>query len=91
MTTKLHICYICVGGLGPDNACSLVGASVSVGPHGPRLVYSVGLSIVSLTMPLLQDSLSSTYCLVMGFWIYFHQLLDEASQKTVMVCSCLQA
>jgi len=29
--------------LGPVPACSLVGASVSVSPHGPRLVDSLGL------------------------------------------------
>ena len=30
---------------------SLVGGSVSVSPHGPRLVGSVGLLVVSLTLP----------------------------------------
>jgi hypothetical protein len=51
--------------------CSLVGGSVSVSPYGPRLVYSVGLLMVSMT-PLTPailfphssiDSLSSTLCL----------------------------
>jgi hypothetical protein len=63
MKTKLHICYICVGNLGPPHACSLVVDSVSVSPHGPRLVDSVGFLVVSLTSlapsnlcpPLLQD------------------------------------
>ena len=67
MKTKLHICYICVGGLGPDHACYLVVDSVSVSLHGPRLVGSVGLLVVCLTHPvpltlsetLPQNSLSS--------------------------------
>jgi hypothetical protein len=68
MKTKVLICYICVGGLGPAHACFLVGGSVSVSSYGPRLVDSVGLldvsltpqssSILSLTVP--QDSPSST-------------------------------
>jgi hypothetical protein len=32
MKTKLHICYKCVGGLGPATACSLVGGLISVSP-----------------------------------------------------------
>ena len=69
MKTKLHICYKwgCVG-LGPASVCYLVGGSVSVGPHGSRLVDSVSLLVVSLTLlgcSLLfptcpQDSLSSS-------------------------------
>lgn len=51
METKLHICYICSGDLGSAPASSLVGGSVSVSPHGPRLVDSVGL-LVSLTTPV---------------------------------------
>jgi hypothetical protein len=42
MKTKLHICYMCVGGLDSDHACSLVGGSVSGSPPGSRLVDSVG-------------------------------------------------
>lgn len=38
MITKLCICYICAGVLGSAHACSLVGSSVSVNFHGPRLV-----------------------------------------------------
>jgi hypothetical protein len=41
MKTKLHICYIYVGGLGPAHASSLVGGSVSVRPHGPKLCGSI--------------------------------------------------
>jgi hypothetical protein len=46
MKTKLHVCYTCVGGLDPALACSLVGGSVSVSHHGPRLVDSVGLLVI---------------------------------------------
>jgi len=42
MKTKLHIWYICVGGLGPSHECSLVYSAVSVSPYGPRLMDSVG-------------------------------------------------
>jgi len=67
MKTKLHICYVCVRGLGPAHAYSLVGGSVSESSHGPRLVGSVGLPVVSMTPPtpsillqvLLQDSPNS--------------------------------
>jgi hypothetical protein len=51
METKLHISYKCVGGLSPVYAHSLIAGSVSVTPHGPRLVDSVGLLVVSLTPP----------------------------------------
>jgi hypothetical protein len=102
MKIKLHTCYIYVGGLGPAHEYSLVGSLVSVSSHRSRLVYSVDLLVVSLTslapstLPppptLPQDSPSSTYCLVVGLCFCFHQLLDEASQKTVMLgYYCLQA
>jgi hypothetical protein len=48
---KLCIGYKCVGGLGPAHTCSLVGGLVFVSPHQPRLVDSVGLLVVSLTLP----------------------------------------
>jgi len=48
MKIKLHICHVCVGGLGLVHACSLVGGSVSVSPHRSRLVDSLGLLVVSL-------------------------------------------
>ena len=61
MKTKLHICYKCVWGgepsLGP--ACSLVGGSVFVSHHGPRLVDLVEFLLVSLTTPV-QSVLSPT-------------------------------
>lgn len=40
MNTKCHICYRCVGGLGPAPEYSLVGDPDSVSPHGPRVVDS---------------------------------------------------
>lgn len=98
MRTKLHI-YEYVGGPGPAHACSLVGSSVSVSSHG--LVASVGPLVVSLTplagsnwlslSPTLpRDSSSTTCCLAVGLCICFHPLLDEASQETVMLGSCLK-
>ena len=67
MKTKIHICYECVGGLSPALVFLVVG-SVSVSHHGPRLVDSKGLLLVSLTplagsilFPTLpQDSPSTT-------------------------------
>jgi hypothetical protein len=41
--TKMDIYYKCVGGLGPAPPCSLVGGSVSLRPHGPRLVDFCGV------------------------------------------------
>jgi hypothetical protein len=49
MKTKWHICYICVEGLGPAHACSLVGGSVSGSRRGSRLGDSVGLLVESLS------------------------------------------
>ena len=65
MKTKLHICFKCLGGLGPG---SFAGCSVSVSYNGPSLVDSVvdpcdvfDLSISLNPIPTLpQDSLSST-------------------------------
>ena len=59
MKTKLHICYKCVGGLGSGHVQSLFGGPVSVSLHGPRLVYSVGLLVMSLT-PLASSFLPLT-------------------------------
>jgi hypothetical protein len=44
-TYQLPLC----GGLGLADTCYLVGGSVSVSPHGPRLVDSIGLLVVSMT------------------------------------------
>lgn len=41
--TKLLICHICAGDLGPVSPRSLVGDSDSGNPQGTRLVDSVGL------------------------------------------------
>lgn len=64
--------------------------------HGPRLVDSVGLLVVSLShltqsypATLFQDSLSSNCYLVLVLSICFPQLLDEASKQTVILRSCL--
>jgi hypothetical protein len=44
-----------------------------------------------LSPSLMQDSLSSTWDLAMGFCICFHPLLDGTTQETVMLSSCLHA
>ena len=49
MKTKMHICYICAGGLGPVHICSLVGVSVSRNPQESRIVGSVGFLLESLS------------------------------------------
>lgn len=49
MKTQLNNCYICVEGLGLSHSCCLVGSSVSMSPHKPRLVDSVDFLVVSLT------------------------------------------
>jgi hypothetical protein len=76
-----------------------VSGSVSVSFHGLRLVDSVGLLVVSLTAPahsilsrtLPQNSQSSAWCLAVGLCVCLNALLDETSQETVMLGSCLQA
>ena len=53
-------------------------------------LISLASLILHPTIP--QDSLSSAIVrLAVGLCICFHQLLDEASQKTVMLGSWLQA
>lgn len=61
METMLHICYKCIGDLGTVHSSSLVGGSVSVSHYMPRLIYSIGLLVVSLTLPITlpQDTESS--------------------------------
>ena len=86
------------GGLGLAPTCSLVGGSVSVSPHGSRLVDSVGLLVVSLTLLAYsvlsstpsQDSPSTAWCFSVGLCSCLHLLLDEASQEMFMLGSCLQ-
>ena len=52
MKTKLHICYICAGGLGSAHVCMLFGWWFSLWePQGSRLVVSVGLLMESLLFP----------------------------------------
>ena len=94
--SKLNMCYICVGDIVPVYPCPSVDGSVSVNPHDPMLVSPVGFLVIFLTSPapsvlslsLPQDSLHSG---VGVLYICFHQLLDEASQMTVMLGSCMQA
>ena len=95
MKSNPHIGYICIMNLGPPHAKSLAGGAVSVNPPGPRSVDTIGLRglsrslISSLMHP--QDSLSSVFCMVVGLCICFNQLLDEPSQKTIMLGFCPQA
>ena len=65
-----HI-WICRG-WGPAPECSLVGGSVSVSLHGPRLVDSVGLpevSLIPLVPSLPQQSSYTTWYLAVGLCI----------------------
>jgi Zn-finger protein len=45
MEAKLQDCYICVEGLCPFYACSLIGGSVSVSAQGPRFVDCIGFLV----------------------------------------------
>lgn len=82
-------------GLDPSHPCFLFGYSVYVAFGGSKLVNSVGLLVVSLAFlaPSIlppshsQDSPSFVYCL--DICICLHQLLDKASQMTVMLGTCL--
>jgi hypothetical protein len=78
-------------------AGSLVGFCVWKPPQA-QFVDSVGLLRVSLTPlthsilspTLSQESLSSTWCLVVALCITFPQLMNEVSQETVILGFCLQ-
>jgi hypothetical protein len=93
MKIKLYLSYIWVGGLGLSHTCSLVGGSVSMSPYGLRLVDSIWFSYIVLDpsgsfnppVPPSQDFLTFSYVSLM-----FPQLLGKASQRTVMLGSCLQ-
>lgn len=71
-----HLLQI-IGSLGPTPACSWVGNLVSMSPHRPKLVNTVGLLVVSLTLPscltlsptLPQDFPSSAWYLAVGLWV----------------------
>ena len=49
MKTQMHICCICGEGPGLSHACSLVCSLIDMSSYRPRLVYSVGFLVVSLT------------------------------------------
>lgn len=92
MKTKEDICYICTGGLGPPHVCCLVGGSISVSPHRPRLVdcrSSCGIPVPSGSLNPSPHSSTrfSELCLMfdVGFCICFHQLLSKASQRKVIL------
>jgi hypothetical protein len=97
MEPELHVCCICAGGLCLTHVCSLVGGSVPESSQGPRLVDSVGLSVLflflsgpSILSPALpNESLNSIQCLAVVLCICFSQLLGRASQRTVTLGSCL--
>jgi hypothetical protein len=72
MKTKLHICYKCVGDLGPAPACSLVGGPGSVVPPLFQARWLSGFSCGALDLSKLLTSIphSSTkfpgLCLMFG-------------------------
>jgi hypothetical protein len=74
------------------HVCFLVGSSVSVNPHGSRLVDFISTygSLTPLAPSVLASTLSqdyprSTQFLAVGLCIYLHQLLDETSQRPVVL------
>jgi hypothetical protein len=80
--------------LSPAFAYSLVGGSVSVGPHRPRLVDSVGLFVVSLTPHFTQfypRLFHKTPDVWHGSLHLFLSTVDEASQEVVILGPSLQA
>jgi hypothetical protein len=85
MSTKVLICCRYAGNLGPAPMCSLVGGPGSVSPHGPRLVDSLDLFVVSLT----PQTLISVWCLTVILCMCLYLLLSEAFQETVMLGPCL--
>lgn len=95
MKTKLLFCYKYVRGLAPGPACSVVSGSVSVKHPKPRFVDIISILLASLTPPssvisIPHSSISSPeFHQMFGRGIYL--LLDEMSQETVMLASCLKA
>ena len=97
MKNKLHIYYKCGGG-GLDSAPtrSLVGGAGSGNPHGPRLVDSVALLLVSSCDVHFYPTLfHKTSQILPDIWLWDlcicpHLLLDEATQGTIVLGSCLQ-
>ena len=76
----------------------MVGGSVSGSFQRSRLVDTVGLSMglsspsAPSILPLifLQGSMTTIQCLAVGICIHLSQLLDRASQRTVVLGSCFQ-
>jgi hypothetical protein len=98
MKTKLHIYFKCIEGLGQALACSLVGGSVSVRHHGPRLVDIVGLLVVfltSLTHSILSPSSTGIpefhQMFSCGSQHLFYPPLDKTFPETVTLSFCLEA
>ena len=92
--TKLNIC----GSLGPAPTWTLVGGSVSMSPHGLRLIESVSLLWCLWPLQITQlypqhfhkIPLSPPWSLAAGLCICFHLLIDEVSQETAMLGSYLE-
>jgi hypothetical protein len=98
MQIQLHKCYICVEGLGTSQLCSLIGTSVSMNPHQPRLVDYVGVSYVfdpcgSLTslFPLTHKITQLHIIFGCGSSHQLQQLLGKAILPTFMLVTSLQA
>ena len=84
--------------MSPAVICSSVGGSVSESCQGFRLVDSVGLPVEflscsgpSILLPIFHKSPDLWPVFGCGICICFCQLLGRASQRTVMLSSCLQA
>jgi hypothetical protein len=79
MKTKLYICYICAGVLGPVGAYSLGGGSVSGSSQWSRLVDIVGLPVESMSTSCSsilspEDSQTPSYILL---WVYAPLSIDN--------------
>ena len=88
-----HWLQMCRGVI-PTPVCSLEGVQGSVSPHGPMLVDPVGIlgpSDLRTSIPnISKEPPGSACCLVVGPCICLQLLLDETSEETAVLGSCLQ-
>ena len=99
MKTKLHICSLWGGCLCVPHLCSFMGGSISVSPHGPSLVDSLGFLVPEPSITLssfvfnvlpqfLHKTVQTLLDVCLGMHISFHSMLDVASQKSYSWILC---
>jgi hypothetical protein len=83
----VHLLHMCKG---PSSSPHILfgGASVSGSPNGPRLVYFVGLIVVSLTTPT--PSFLSCHSSIKLPELHLMFGCESLHLKTVMLGSCVQ-